>query len=223
MNRQKIGQILYWLGVVGLVLFYVMIWFGNPVQRVNTAEELSGTAWAAPGGYLFAIASLGAFVGVALPLIGVLLYSGKKGSRFWLLGLVPVIVFILGLNWTPSQYIPSIYGIGGGIILFSYFGILWVWIKTNTEYEGAAKTGKHIQLLGYSFLLITALGLCAYIGRPNLPGQADMNPQSGESILVAFSVGILLLFVGDYVIARNLSEAVASPQVGPKSQPSATD
>jgi hypothetical protein len=223
MKRQKIGQILFWLGVVCLVLSYVLFWMGNPVHRVNTIEELRGTAWATDGGFLFNIHSTLTLIGVAFPLIGLLLYSGKKGSLFWLLALVPVIIFLWGTIWTPSQYIPSIYGIGGGFIVLSYLGILWTWNKTHTAYEGIAKIGKQIQLLGYSFLLITALNLCAYIGRPNLPGQVNMPPQSGESILVAFSVGILLLFVGDYVIARSLMEAAASPQVGPRPQPSAID
>ena len=48
MSRRRIGQIVYWLGVVGLGLFYFMTWISNPIQRVNTVEELSGTAWAAP-------------------------------------------------------------------------------------------------------------------------------------------------------------------------------
>jgi hypothetical protein len=202
MKRQKIGQILFWLGVVCLVLSYVLFWMGNPVHRVNTIEELRGTAWATDGGFLFTIHSIVTLVGVALPLIGMLLYSGKKGSLFWLWGLVPVIAFVLGLNWTPSQYRPSIYGIGGGFIVLSYLGILWAWNKTHTAYEGIAKIGKHIQLLGYSFLHITALYLCAYIGRPNLPGQADMPTQSGESILVAFSVGWVLLSVGHYLSGK---------------------
>jgi len=141
-------------------------------------------------------------IGTFIALIGVLLYSGKKGSLFWLWGLLPFIAFSLLFFWKPSQYNPVLYGIGGGIITLSYLGVLWAWIKTHTAYEGIAKTGKHIQLLGYSFLFITALLLCLYIGQPNIPGLADQPLPSGESILVAFSVGWVLLSVGHYLSGK---------------------
>ncbi len=101
-----------------------------------------------------------------------------------------------------SQYIPAVYGIGGGIITFAYLGVLLAWVKTHTAYEGIAKTGKHIQLLGYSFLYITALFICLYIGQPNLPGLAEQPIVSGYSILIAFSVGWVLLSVGHYLSGK---------------------
>lgn len=94
----------------------------------------------------------------------------------------PLIAFALLNSWRPSQYIPALYGIGGGIIGLSYLGVLWAWIKAHAAYEGIAKIGKHIQLLGYSFLFITALFHCLYIGQPNIPGLADLPVLSGESI-----------------------------------------
>ena len=63
-----------------------------------------------------------------------------------------------------SQEFPPLFGIGGGIITLSYFGVLLAWIKTHTAFEGRAKKGKHIQLIGYSFMYITALFLCIYMG-----------------------------------------------------------
>jgi len=222
MNRQKIGQILFWLGVVGLFINYFVQWFRSPVYRVSTAAELSGTFWD-PNGAGFLIPNLLGLLGLGFSIIGALLYSGKKGSRFWLWGLVPLIAMGFLTIWSPSQHLAPLYGIGGGIITVAYIGSLYAWIKTNTAYEGSAKTGKQIQLLGYSFLYMAALFLCINFGTPHLPALADTVIPSTESILTSFSVGILLMFVGDSVIARSLMEAAASPQVGPRPQPSATD
>ena len=200
MKRQKIGKALFWIGVVCFLINFFSWWFSNPVWRVTTPETVIGTGWA-PGEFLFLLASFPLLIGLVLSIIGVLLYSGKKGSLFWLWGLVPLIAFPLLYSWQPSQYLPAVYGIGGGIITLAYIGVLWAWIKTHTAYEGIAKTGKHIQLLSYLFLYITALLLCSYIGGPNLPGFLQP-AASGYSILIAFSVGWVLLSIGHYLSGK---------------------
>jgi hypothetical protein len=222
MNRQKIGQILYWLGVVGLLINIIVQLIRSPFYRVSTAAELSGTFWD-PNAFQFLIIGQSAFWGLGFTIIGALLSSGKKSSRFWLWGIVPLIAMTFLMVWSPSQHLPPLYGIGGGIITIAYLGSLWVWVKTHTAYEGSAKTGKQIQLLGYSFLYMAALFLCIFLGTPNLPALADITVPGAESILVSLSVGILLLFVGDFVARKRPEEAPASQQVGLKSQPGATD
>jgi hypothetical protein len=37
MNRQKIGQILFWLGVISVFVMQALTWFQSPMQRVRTA------------------------------------------------------------------------------------------------------------------------------------------------------------------------------------------
>lgn len=201
MTKQKVGLALFWIGVAGLLINYFSLWFSAPVQRVTTPETLIGTGWA-PGEFLFLFTGMSTVIGLGISIIGVLLYSGKKGSLFWLWGLVPFIAFGWLMVWQPSQHLPPLYGIAGGIITLAYIGVLWAWVKTHTAYEGIAKTGKHIQLLGYSFLYITALLLCLYIGQPNLPGLADQPLPSGISIVIAFSVGWVLLSVGHYLTGK---------------------
>jgi hypothetical protein len=201
MTKQKIGHIMFWVGAVCILAFFILLWAGNAVHRANTPTELKGTAWD-PNGFLFLFRGQLGVVGAFLALIGGLLYSGKKGSLFWLWGLAPVATFGLIFSWRPSQYNPTLYGVGGGIIALSYLGVLWAWIKTHTAYEGVAKTGKHIQLLGYTFLFFTALLLCVYIGQPNISGLADQPLPSGESILVTLSIAWALLAIGHYLTGK---------------------
>ena len=49
MSRQKIGQTLFWLGIIGVIMMQILTWFQSPMQRVHTAEELSGTIYAVDG------------------------------------------------------------------------------------------------------------------------------------------------------------------------------
>lgn len=73
--------------------------------------------------------------------------------------------------------------------------------------------------MGYSFLYMAAMLLCMHLGNPYLPALADTVIPGAESILISFSLGILLLFVGDYVIAGSLREATASAHGQVPSQP----
>jgi hypothetical protein len=205
MNRQKIGQILIWLGIISAIATQAITWFQSPMQRIHTAEDLSSTVYAVEGA-LWWIRSLGWVWGLMFPLVGVLLYTGEKGSNFWLLGILPNAAAGLSYLWKPSRYIPELFGTGGVLILLSYFGILWTWTKTYATYEGIARTGRQIQLLGYSFLVVTGLLLCLYVGNPNVLALANSPIPSAQSINMTLSLGMILLFVGHYLAARGSTE-----------------
>ena len=204
MNRKKIGQILFWLGIICIIIWQALTWLQSPTQRVHTAEELSGTIHAV-WGILFWIRIMGGS-GLTFAIVGVLLYTGQKGSYFWLLGFLPNFANF-GQYWHPAKHLPWLFGIGGTIILLSYIGILWLWTRTYTAYKGFARTGREIQLLGYSFLIVTSLFLCMYFGNPKQLALADLSIPGGESIIVTLSIGMLLLFAGHYMIARGSKKA----------------
>ena len=201
MNRKKIGMILFWLGIIGVFVMQALTWIQSPTHRSHTADDLIGTTHAI-WGVLFWIRNMGGN-GLMLSLMGVLLATGKKGSYFWLLGFLPMSASGLGMLWQPSQHIPALFGIGGTVILLSYFGILWLWSRSYAAYEGLARTGRQIQLLGYSFLVSTGLLLCMYFGNPKQLALADLPLPGGESINLTLSISMLLLFIGHYVVSRS--------------------
>ena len=210
MNRQKIGKALFWLGVISIIVWQSLTWLHAAVLRVHTAEELSGTIYAVDGAMGLFRYQITGTLGMVLPIIGVLLYTTKKGSYFWLLGFLGPSMSGIGMMWEPSQHLPGLFGLGGTVILLSYLGILWSWTRTYAAYEGTARTGKLIQILGYSFLFATGLMLCSYFGDPHLLALADLPTVSApESINISLALGMLLLFVGHYLIAR--SSMGASP------------
>ena len=87
MIRQKIAEIVFWVGVCSAVPFQVLNWMMTPVHRVNSLEDLSGSVWSPAGGALFSVWQLMSVLSIVLPIVGALLLSGKKRSFFWLWGL----------------------------------------------------------------------------------------------------------------------------------------
>ena len=213
MNRRAIGLVLFWLGIAGVVVMQALTWFQSPMQRLHETEELLGTIYAVDGvvWWLRMIATSG----LTLSITGVLISTTEKGSYFWLLGILPATAISIGMFWAPTQYAPQLFGIGGTVILASYFGILWIWTQTYSAYQGPARTGRSIQLLGYSFLVSTALLLCLYFGNPNIQALADYPIPSPLSINVTLSLAMLLLFVGEYVVAASLKSVPAHAQETP--------
>jgi len=204
MNRQKIGIILFWVGVFLFGIWAVLTVIQSPVHRVQTAEELEGTIheiW----GLLFTLRIIGGG-GFTFAIVGVLLYTTEKGSYFWLLGLLPNF-FNFGQYWQPSTHVPALFGIGGIVIALSYFGILWSWTRSFAIYQDSARTGKQIQLLGYSVLVVTSLLLCMHFGNPKQLALADLAIPSGEIINLTLAFGMLLLFVGHYLVSRSSKSA----------------
>ena len=199
MNRQKIGIILFWVGVFLFGIWAALTVIQSPVHRVQTAEALEGTIheiW----GLLFTLRIIGGG-GFIFAIVGVLLYTTQKGSYFWLLGFLPNFLNF-GQYWQPSAHVPALFGIGGIVIALSYFGILWSWTRSFAAYQGPARSGKQIQLLGYSVLVVTSLLLCMYFGNPKQIALADMAIPSGEIINLSLALGMLLLFAGNYLVAR---------------------
>jgi hypothetical protein len=203
MNRRKSGMILFWFGIAVVFVSHALNWIQSPIYRDQTAEEIRGTAHAI-GGLLFYVRTLG-WNCLELSLIGVLIFTSKKGSYSWLLGTIPMTALGLAIFWEPSRYVPQLFGIGGAIILVSYFAILWLWTRTYQAYEGIARTGKQVQLLGYSFLVITGCLLCLYFGYPAQLALADLPIPMIPSILsidITLSLGMLLIVFGEYLIAK---------------------
>ena len=200
MNRQKRAITLFWLGIAVVFVAQGLNWIQSPIYRLQTAEELRGTAHAISGP-LFWVRTLG-WNGLAFSLIGVLLYTTKSGSKLWLLGTLPMSALGLAILWEPSGYVPQLFGIGGAIILVSYFGILWFWTRTYQTYEGIARTGKLVQIMGYSFLVITGCLLCLYFGYPAQLAIADLPIPNSLSINMTLSLGMLLIVSGQYLIAK---------------------
>lgn len=206
MNRKKIGMVLFWLGVVSILVWLALTLIQSPVQRVHTAEELTGTLHEVWGPLFWVRIMSGS--GLTFALVGMLLYTGKEGSKFWLLGLLPNFINFVQY-WQPSQHMPALFGIGGTVILISYFGTLWRWMQTYQAYSGSARTGKFIQFIGISILVTGALLLCMHFGNQKQLALAVLAIPSSESINLTLALGMLVLFTGYSVSAKAAKDSLS--------------
>ena len=204
MGTQKLGKIIFWIGVIYvMVANWLLSWFVTPYTKNYSPAELSNTVWATDG-FLFWFWVLAGPIGATIALTGLLIYSQKKWSSMtWLLGPVAIIahLFIIA-PYSPTQHYPVLYGIGGGIIAVSFLGIFWAWGKTHAMLEGFAKIGAYFQLFGYFFLMMASYALCGHFSGPHLAAFEYKPVNTPESVLIALAIGWLFLFIGHFLIAR---------------------
>jgi len=92
----------------------------------------------------------------------------------------------------------SLFGIGGTIILLSFFGILWFWAKGRRDLTGSAAKAADLKLAGYVFMLIAVWFTCGMGGQ--LMAKAFEGEPSGTplNIMIFFVLGWFFLFLGHY-------------------------
>ena len=121
--------------------------------------------------------------------------------------------------WQPP-YMPPLLGLGGVAIAASYIGILWAWTQRYAAAEGLSRTGKQVQLVGYTVLVSTALLLCMTFGNPNILALANEPVPGAQGINSSLAIGMLLLFVGHYLEVKGSEEVTASQPAKLRPQPS---
>ena len=200
MTKQKVGLILFWAAVIWAILWGVIgSVFCNSAMNSMTMEELNESMWAMTGPMMLLWGIGGVPLGAIVAGIGVMLYSGVKGSTVWkfvigyffLLG--PIIAIAMG---PLVGHIPLLFGIGGTLILLFFIGILWLWAKERMALTETSTAAADLKLVGYVFMLIAAWFICGIASQPflkALEGEATMTP---VHVMIFLVLGWLFLFLG---------------------------
>jgi len=201
MNKQKIGLILFWIGVtwafVGGVVGGVS---ASSVMNSLTMAELNQTVWAMDG-VLFPLYGLSPILGALIAGIGILLHSDAKGLTVWVFGIGVVLAVVLAVMITEMGYFPPLFGIGGALILLFFFGIFWIWAKERLALGGSS-TAIDLKLVGYTFMLIATWFTCGIGSQPFLKSFDTEDPGNPMTTMIFFVLGWLFLFLGQYVSRR---------------------
>jgi hypothetical protein len=155
--KQKVGIVIFWIAVIWAVLWAVISWgFVTPAFKNLSMKDLNQTIWAVTGPW-FLLWAAGIPLGALVALIGILLRSGAKGSTVWKYGIGSFLLFVISMmTFGFHKHIPSLFGIGGILILLFFFGILWLWAKERIALKNASATAADLKLAGYIFMLIAA-------------------------------------------------------------------
>ena len=122
-----------------------------------TPAELSQSVWAMTGPLFMIWGLFGATLGAIVAGIGLLLYSGAKGSTVWKFGIGVFLPYIIVMSLGALLgHFPPLFGIGGTLILLSFMGILWFWAKERMALKGLSTVATDFRLVGYVFMLCAA-------------------------------------------------------------------
>jgi len=193
---KRAGGILFVAGLLYMVLVgWGASWINTPQFRNLTLDELQRSTWALDGP-LFWIWAFSAPLGSILAAIGILLHASRNGTRAGIMGFALILVSGSAFFATRLGHVPPLFGIGGGCILASFLGILWLWGKRRASLSGAAALGADLQLVAYVFFLTAAWFLCGYLGQPYLQAMSELGRSSPINILIYLVLGWIFLFLG---------------------------
>ena len=198
MGKQKIGLILFWIGVIFAVAFAgigTRSLMGN--LRTLTIEQNNTTIWA-DGGLLWILWGFSVTLGSILAGTGAFMYVKTKPVFAWLTGIgVLGVVFAMLMVW-GRVYNATLFGIGGTIILASFFAIVWAWMKKYAALDMPEKIAGSFKLIGYIFWINTSWFLCGETARMHLKAFEGKSPPIPIEIMVFLVLGWLFVLVGEY-------------------------
>ncbi|MFC1544951.1 hypothetical protein ACFL4X_02170 [Gemmatimonadota bacterium] len=200
MAMKRVGLVVFWVGSLYMVLVgFLMSWWYVP-----SIKEFGFNNLPFPGSLTF-LWAISAPLGAILAAIGASLYAQIQPRRFWYLGLGSVAIFILPVIFVPSEPIPVLFGIDGGLIMIFFLGILWHWAKNRNALSISEKSALDLQMVGYVFFLMAAWWLCGLLGAPTFTLRPDLmdkyGTQSGAAPLgslvsILLAIGWAFIFFG---------------------------
>jgi len=206
MTRQKVGLVIFWVGVIWAILWGVIVSISvSSAMNSLTTAELNQTMWALSGPLMMLWGVFGVPLGALVAGIGLLLYSGAKGSTVWKVGIGILLMLIVGMLLGGLGHFPPLFGIGGTLIFLFFIGILWLWAKERMALKGSSTTGADLKLVGYVFMLIGAWFVCGIASQPFLKALEGVAPGSPVHVIVFLVLGWLFLFLGHYKSRHGVS------------------
>lgn len=198
MKKQKIGLVLFWIGLLIAVVFAGVI--GRSLYhnlRTLTADQLSKTIWA-DGGPLFILWALSITLGSIIAGVGAFIYVKAKPVFPWLTGIgVFGAVTVMVMVWS-RVYNSTLFGIGGILTLVAFFAIVWVWMKKYAGCEIQEKIAGGFKLIGYIFWINATWFLCGETAKLHLKAFEGSLVPSPIEIMVFLVLGWLFVLIGDY-------------------------
>jgi len=199
MTKQKVGLVLFWIGVIWIVFWGVIgtISVNKPLNTLSM-DELNETIWATTGP-LMMLWGLSTPLGVLIAGIGILIYSCAKGSTVWKFGIGIILAFFIALSMQLIGHFPVLFGIGGALILLLFIGIVWLWAKERMALRDSSTTAADFKLVGYIFMLIATWFVCSIAPLPFMKAYEGYTPTSPIHIMIFFVLGWFFLFLGHYI------------------------
>lgn len=198
MKKQTFSITLFLIGMAVAVGFTGFgTWSLMGTLRNLSMEEVATTMWDLDGP-LFYLWAFAVPLGSVLAGIAAFLSAKSKSIFAWFAGIgVLGAVLVMNLLWS-RVYDPILFGIGGTIILISFFAIVWIWMKNYARQDTTGKIAGSYKLIGYLFWINASWFLCGETGKLHLKAfEGDPMPSPIE-IMVFLVLGWVFVLVGEY-------------------------
>lgn len=197
-KKQNLALGLFWIGLLIAVAFAGII--GRSLYnnlRTLTYEELDATIWAI-GGPMNMFWAFSVPLGSILAGIGAFIYAKTRPAFPWFTGFgVLGAVLVMNLFWS-RVYDSTLFGIGGMIILVSFFSIVWIWMKKYATLDMDEKIAGSYKLIGYLFWLNASWFLCGETSKMHLRVFEGSPAPIPIEIMVFLVLGWLFVLLGEY-------------------------
>ena len=197
MNKHNLALVLFWTGLLVAAAFAsIGTWSLMGNLRTLTAEGLDATMWAI-GDPLFILWALSVALGSVLAGIGAFLYVKTRPAFSWLtpIGVLSAVVLMV-MVWS-RVYNATVFGVGGIIILVSFFAIVWVWMQKYAGLDIQEKVAGSFKLIGYIFWVNASWFLCGETAKMHLKAFEGQPPPSPIEIIVFLVLGWLFVLIGE--------------------------
>jgi hypothetical protein len=197
--KQKAGIVIFIVGVIWSLVWGLVISIST-TNAINTMtlEQLNESVWSPTGPMMMLWGVGGVPLGTVIAGIGLLLYANAKGltTLFFALGVLAAI--IVAMTSGALELYPFLFGIGGSIILLSFFGILWFWAKKRKDMEGQAAKAANLSLVAYVFFLNASWFTCGMGGQMVAKAFEGFDNSPPLHIMIFFVLGWVFLFLSHY-------------------------
>ena len=198
MENQRIGQILFWSGFLVAVAFAAVIGQGLYRNlRTLSGGELEATIWALDKP-IFLLWALSITIGSVLAGIGAFVHVKTRPVFPWLAGLGVFGAVVATVIVWSRVYNSTMFGIGGIIILLSFFAIVWIWMRKYAGLDIREKIAGSYKLVGYLFWINASWFLCGETAKLHLRVFEGSPAPTPFEIMVLLALGWFFVLVGDY-------------------------
>ena len=196
MNKQRLGSIVFWVGVIYMIVAAGLGGWGQPPLVVRASQIL--------GQATFFLWAFSVPIGLTLAGIGALLYGKTKRFQIVCFGIGMIFVVLL-IDMVLRMYLvrtgnhfPWAFGLSGASILILFGALLWFWKQKQKSLNDSEKTVAYLQFIGYSFFLLASWFICGAFGAQFSEGMGTFTPKSPLNIVIYLVSGWFFLFLSHY-------------------------
>jgi len=202
--KQKAGIVIFLFGVIWSLVWGLVISIScTAAINTMTLEQLNESVWSPTGPLMMLWGVGGVPLGTVIAGIGLLLYARAKGLTTLFFALGVLIAIIVAMSSGSLEFFPFLFGIGGTVILISFFGILWFWAKRRKDMEGQAAKAENLRLVSYVFFLNASWFTCGMGGQMMGKAFEGMDNSPPLHIMVFFVLGWVFLFLSHYQLRKD--------------------